>query len=184
MEDGRSVSCSPLGSRDHTDRDMSSLVLSVYRRPSRTMEESMDIDRRGLLKAGCLGLTGLTVLPRIASSAVVDLSNFQPMTKLLLERAQRASACMGPADLGGIESLVREEALAQGWSDPPVIKWLADPSDAFDYLSQFGLHQLLQMEPARLWRRAGPAMDYRRRSLKFSSRPWESDRGFSSVGRA
>ena len=55
----------------------------------------MDLDRRWLLKTGCLGLTGLAILPRIASSAVVDLSNFHPMTKLLLERAQQASACTG-----------------------------------------------------------------------------------------
>ena len=118
----------------------------------------MDIDRRGLLKAGCLGLTGLAVRPRIASSAVLDLSNFQPMTKLLLDRAQRASTCTGPADVGGIEGLICKEALAEGWSKPPVIKWLAEPSHAFDYLSQFGLHHLLQMKPARLWRRARPQM--------------------------
>jgi len=118
----------------------------------------MDIDRRGLLKAGCLGLTGLAVLPRIASSAVVDLSNFQPLTRLLLERAQRASTCTGPADVGGIEGLICKEALAEGWCKPPVIKWLTEPSDAFDFLSQFGLHQLLQMDPARLWRRARPQM--------------------------
>jgi hypothetical protein len=36
---------------------------------------------------------------------------------------------------------------------------LTEPSDAFDFLSQFGLHQLLQMDTTRLWRRAGPAMD-------------------------
>ena len=101
------------------------MVLSVYRRPSRTTEKPMDIDRRGLLKAGCLGLTGLAVLPRIASSAVVDLYNFQPLTRLLLERAQRASTCTGPADVGGIEGLICKEALAEGWSKPPVIKWLA-----------------------------------------------------------
>jgi hypothetical protein len=119
----------------------------------------MEIHRRELLKAGCLGLTGLALLPRIASSAVVDLSNFQPMTKLLLERAQRAGACTGPVDVGRIEGLVRKEALAQGWLKPPIIKWLTEPSDAFDFLSQFGLHQLLQMDTTRLWRRAGPAMD-------------------------
>ena len=80
----------------------------------------MDINRRGLLKAGCLGLTGLALLPRIASSAVVDLSNFQPMTKLLLERAQRAGACTGPVDVGRIEGLVRKEALAQGGLSLPL----------------------------------------------------------------
>jgi preprotein translocase subunit SecY len=45
----------------------------------------MDIDRRGLLMAGCLGLTGLAILPWISSSAVVDLYGFRPVTKLLLE---------------------------------------------------------------------------------------------------
>jgi hypothetical protein len=92
---------------------------------------------------------GLAILPGISSSAAVDLPGFHAVTKLLLERAQRASARMGPADLGRIESLICEEALAQGWSDPPVIKWLAEPSDAFDNLGRFGLHQLLRMDPER-----------------------------------
>ena len=80
----------------------------------------MDIDRRGLLKAGCLGLIGLTFLPRIASSAVLDLSNFHPMTKLLLERAQRAGACTGRVDVSGIEELTCKEALAQGRPNLPL----------------------------------------------------------------
>ena len=80
----------------------------------------MDIDRRGRLRAGCLGLTGLAVLPRIPSSAVVDLSNFQPMTKLLLERAQRAGACTGRVDVSGIEELTCKEALARGGPNLPL----------------------------------------------------------------
>ena len=144
----------------------------------------MDIDRRGLLKAGCLGLTGLAVLPRIASSAVLDLSNFQPMTKLLLKRAQRAGACTGPVDVGGIEGLVRKEALAQGWLKPPIIKWLADPSEAFAYLSQLGLDELLQMESRATMAPCWAGSGHGRGSLKFSSRAWESDRGIGSVGRA
>lgn len=81
------------------------------------------------------------------------------MTELLLERAQRASACMGPADLGRIEGLICEEALAQGWSEPPVIIWRADPSEAFAHLTSYRLDCLLQMDNARLWRRAGPVVD-------------------------
>ena len=106
------------------------------------------------------------------------------MTKLLVERAQRASACLGPAGLGRIEGVICEEAIAQGWTKPPVILWLADPFGAFAYLNRIGLDALLQMGTARLWRRARPQMLVDDDRFKFSGRPWELDRGFSSVGRA
>jgi hypothetical protein len=47
----------------------------------------------------------------------------------------------------------------QGYANPPVIKWLTDPFEAFAYLSGLGLDELLQMGNAQLWRRAGPATD-------------------------
>jgi hypothetical protein len=54
---------------------------------------------------------------------------------------------------------------ARGHAGPPVIKWLADPSGAFDHLSRYGLDELLQMGTASLWRRAGPSIGFDDRSL-------------------
>jgi hypothetical protein len=57
------------------------------------------------------------------------------------------------------ERLIREVAKAQGRAKPPVIKWLADPFEAFAHLSHIGLDELLQMKNGQLWRRAGPKVD-------------------------
>jgi hypothetical protein len=57
---------------------------------------------------------------------------------------------------------------AQDCADPPVIKWLADPSGAFDHLSRYGLDALLQMDNASLWRRAGPSTHFDDQSLDLS----------------
>ncbi len=57
---------------------------------------------------------------------------------------------------------------AQGWTKPPVIKSLTDPSDAFDQLSRYGLDALLQMGPTRLWGRAGPSAPFDDRLLDLS----------------
>jgi hypothetical protein len=53
-----------------------------------------------------------------------------------------------------VERVIREVAGAQGCARSPVIKWLADPSCAFDYLSLYGLDELLRMDNANLWSRA------------------------------
>jgi hypothetical protein len=120
----------------------------------------MEIDRRGLLKATCLVLTGLASptgwSADLRSSPI--LSDFHPLTRLLLHRAQLANTHTGPVDQSKIERVIREMSSAQGYANPPVIKWLADPFDAFAYLSRLGLDELLQMGNAKLWRRAGPQM--------------------------
>ena len=62
----------------------------------------MEIDRRGLLKATCLALTGL--VPPIWTGWSADLGNspilpdLHPLTKLLLQRAQLANTHTGPVD--------------------------------------------------------------------------------------
>jgi hypothetical protein len=55
-----------------------------------------------------------------------------------------------------------------GRAKPPVIKWLADPSGAFDHLSRYGLDALLRMGAASLWRRAGTSVSFDDRSLDLS----------------
>jgi hypothetical protein len=64
----------------------------------------------------------------------------------------------GRANRALIERLIHKEVITQGYANPPVIKWLADPFDAFEYLSRPGLDELLQVDATRLWRRAGPPM--------------------------
>jgi hypothetical protein len=65
----------------------------------------------------------------------------------------------GRASAASIERLIRDVARAQGCSNPLVIKWLADPFEAYAHLSQLGLDELLQMNKAQLWRRAVPKAD-------------------------
>jgi hypothetical protein len=63
---------------------------------------------------------------------------------------------------------LRETAHARGRANPPVIKWLADPSGAFDHLSRYGLDALLRMRTASFWRGAGPSVSFDDRSLDLS----------------
>jgi len=62
------------------------------------------------------------------------LFDFHPLTRLLLHRAQLASNCAGPADQSRIERLIQQEVVTHSYTNPPVIKWLADPFAAFAYL--------------------------------------------------
>jgi hypothetical protein len=146
----------------------------------------MDIDRRRLLKT--LALTGLaspiwTGWSSDSSSSPI-LSDFHPLTRLLLHRAQLARDHTGAVDQSRIECLIRQQVRFQAWIKPPVIKWLADPLDAFAYLNRLGLDELLQMESTRLWRRAGPQMPADDDRLNSAGCAWESDRGIGSVGGA
>ena len=91
--------------------------------------------------------------------AGLDEPPWHPLTRSLLDRARRASLVNGRANRALIEHLIHQEADTQGYAEPPVIKWLADPFEAYAHLSQLGLDELLQMNNARLWRRAGPKAD-------------------------
>lgn len=124
----------------------------------------MDIHRRRLLKGtACLALAGLAGPAK--TRRLTDLeglpvpTSWHPLTSALLHRARRASIATGPVDKSGIERIIHDTVGALRWSDLPVIKWLADPFDAFAYLSRHDLDHLLQMDFARLWRRAGSAVD-------------------------
>jgi hypothetical protein len=57
---------------------------------------------------------------------------------------------------------------AQGCAKPPVIKWLPDPSCAFQHLSGYSLDALLQMDTGSLWRRARPPIHFDDESLNRS----------------
>jgi hypothetical protein len=114
----------------------------------------MKIDRRNLLWATAgLAMTKLIGHPRPAGS---DEPPWYPLTRALLDRARRANSARGPVDTTGIERVIRDMFSARGYANPPVIKWLADPFEAYAHLSRLGLDELLQMNNAQLWRRAGP----------------------------
>jgi hypothetical protein len=130
----------------------------------------MKIDRRSLLSAtACLAMAKLVGPtfghPRPSGS---DEPSWHPLTQSLLHRARRASSIDGPTNMVQVERVIRETAGAQGCASPPVIKWKADPSDAFDHLSRYGLYALLQMGSASLWRRAGASIPFEEESLDSS----------------
>lgn len=122
-------------------------------------ESQMEIDRRKLLSASAslamVKLVGPAFRP-------LRLAGFEPawhpFTRSLLDRARRASLVDGRANRALIEHLIHLEADTQRYANLPVIKWLTDPFDAFEYLSRLGLDKLLQVDATRLWRRAGPPM--------------------------
>jgi hypothetical protein len=121
----------------------------------------MKIDRRNLLWATAgLAMTKL-VGPTFSQAGMAGSDEFpwHPFTRSLLDRARHASLVDGRANTALIERLIHEEVVTQGCANPPIIKWLADPFDAFAYLSGLGLDELLQMGNAQLWRRAGPKVD-------------------------
>ncbi|WP_426530478.1 hypothetical protein [Bradyrhizobium sp. McL0615] len=124
----------------------------------------MDIDRRKVLAGSfCLALeswTGNTVVdlrPGIVAS--METTPWHPLTRSLLDRAQRANAADGRANTASIERTIRDVARVRGCANPPVIKWRTDPFEAYAYLSQLGLDELLQMNNAQLWCRAGPKVE-------------------------
>jgi hypothetical protein len=80
-----------------------------------------------------------------------------PLTRSLLHRAGRASLADERTDTTRVEHVIRDMAGAQGCARSPVIKWLPDPSFAFQHLSGYGLDALLQMGTGSLWRRATPS---------------------------
>jgi hypothetical protein len=133
----------------------------------------MDIDRRRLLGAtACLALTGLgrpfAASTRAVANEIPVAPRWHPLTRSLLHRARRASSADGGTDTSRIEHVIRDMAGAQGCTKPPVIKWLADPSRAFDHLSRYGLDALLNMGTTSLWRRAGLLTHFDDRSLDLS----------------
>jgi hypothetical protein len=152
---------------------MSSIEISVYGRPSQGMEGRMDIDRRRLLKAAtCLALTRLAGPLDAGISPEADqipvAQSWHPLTRSLVHRAQNARSSGKRANTSQVDRIIRETAVAQGCAKSPVIKWLADPSCAFDHLSGYGLDALLKMSTASLWRRAGPPPPSDDRSLDLS----------------
>jgi hypothetical protein len=86
--------------------------------------------------------------PALAGLDASRPCNWHPLTRSLLERAQRIGRdCYAP-DRAMADRAIRQLADASGWSKPLVIKWMDTPTDAYDHLSRFGLDALLDMGSA------------------------------------
>jgi hypothetical protein len=121
----------------------------------------MDIDRRRLLLATvCSALTGAAGA-RPAGQSLAEpqgpgVDEWHPLTRSLLDRARRAGRDSIAPDRVLVERVITRFADASGYTKPLVIKWIDTPTDAFDYLSGFGLGALLEMGSASFWRRVPP----------------------------
>ena len=133
---------------------MSTSLISGYGQPSRTKGEP-DEDRKLLWATAGLAMTKL-VGPTSSQASLPGSDEFpwHPFTRSFLDRARQASSVDGRANTAPIERLIHQEILTHGYANLPVIKWQADPFDAFACLSRLGLDELLQLETTRLWRRA------------------------------
>ena len=125
----------------------------------------MNIDRRSLLGNATAAIVTVMVekdLSVLGVGTVMAIPNtsapckWHPLTHSLLERAQRIGRGRCTPDRAMVERAIRQLADASGCTEPPVIKWIDTPTDAFDHLSRLGLDALLDMGTARFWRRAQP----------------------------
>ena len=82
-----------------------------------------------------------------------------------------------------IERLIHREIVDQGYANPPVIKWLTDPFEAFAYVNKLSLDELLQVDATRLWRRAGPPVSTDDDRLDVAAVLGGRIAGVGSVGR-
>jgi hypothetical protein len=107
---------------------------------------------------GLTDFAGADWISRLADEIEVPAAQrWHPFTRSLLDRASRAGS---RPDRLCVERTIRELADAQGRAEPPVIKWMDTPADAFDHLSRLGLDALLDMGSASFWRRAQPPVSH------------------------
>ena len=121
----------------------------------------MDIDRRqallgsaGVVLARAFGFVhaSLDPLPR----GIRGADEWHPLTRSLLERACGIGRCRKAPNRAVIERTIRQLADASSCTEPPVIKWMDTPADAFDHLSRLGLAALLDMGTTGYWLRFRP----------------------------
>jgi hypothetical protein len=119
----------------------------------------MAVDRRRVL----IG-SAATALTRVCGALPVPLSvqppdafdwmELHPLSRSLLERARLIGRSRTPPDRAVIEQKILQLTDSAGHAERPVIKWMDTPSDAFEYLSRFGLDALLDMGTTGFWRRS------------------------------
>lgn len=108
----------------------------------------MELDRRQALLT--VAFTLATGRARAgAPGSEHELAECHQLTRWLIERARRATAATNRVDIDGIERIIRR--MAESFGDPPVIKWMASPADAFDHLRKLSSSEL-GTSLAALWR--------------------------------
>jgi hypothetical protein len=78
-----------------------------------------------------------------------ELAECHQLTRSLIERARRASTATNRVDTDAVERLVHRTAGVR--RSPPVIRWMANPTDAFDHLRRLNSSEL-GTSLAALWR--------------------------------
>jgi hypothetical protein len=121
----------------------------------------VDINRRQLLVGtACTALTEAIgragANPSPEEPDMEGANEWHPLTRSLLERARRINRGGRAPDRTLIERTIRQLADASGDTEPPVIKWMDNPTNGHDHLNLFGLHALLDMGTTRFWRRFQP----------------------------
>jgi hypothetical protein len=115
----------------------------------------MEIGRRELL-AGAVTLGLAKLAPSLGVGPPGDEMpgstdhRWHPLTRSLLDRASRAGHRL---DRPRVERIIDE---ASEEHRRPVIKWMESPARAFEYLTRYGLDDLVQMETATFWPVAPP----------------------------
>ena len=110
----------------------------------------MEIGRRELL-AGAVTLSLARLAPSLGVSPSADEMpvstdhRWHPLTRSLLDRASRAGQRL---DRPRVERIIHGVAEEHG---PLVIKWMENPTRAFEHLTRYGLDDLVQMETATFW---------------------------------
>jgi hypothetical protein len=110
----------------------------------------MKIGRRELL-AGAVSLTLARLAPSLGAGPAGDEMpvsmdhRWHPLTQSLLDRARRAGQRL---DRPRVERIVHEVAAEHGRL---IIKWMENPTRAFEHMSRYGLDELVQMEIATFW---------------------------------
>jgi hypothetical protein len=106
----------------------------------------MEVNRRSVLVGTAWALLAGRTPKATARSALTGLARARhPLTVSLLDRAQHTAPGPDMIDHQAIESGLRRMARVARRADPLVIKWLANPEEALDYLDRFGLDALLSM---------------------------------------
>ncbi len=125
----------------------------------------MEIDRRRLLGSATAAVAtalvekDLSIFGIGSALAGTDISTptkWHPLTRSLLDRAHGIGHVRKAPDVAAIERTIRQLASASAWIKPLVIKWMENPTDAFDCLSRLGLDALLDMGTTGFWRRFQP----------------------------
>ncbi len=114
----------------------------------------MELDRRQLLMALAMASVSTTAGTASVEQSDTALPKCHQLTRSLIDRARRASSGSTTMDVPAIERILHRMILRADRHDGPVIKWMADPTNAFDLLKRRDPSDLFGMGQTTLWRAA------------------------------